>query len=139
MMAPLRVLIVGSEGRQAAELQSALRGRGLAVEVSSDREPNFERTDPMPDLLVLDVAPKVGDVLCRKAKKKRKDTSVILLAQENGLRRSPFGANPDAVLRKPVSITELLRQVETLLGPALSQSTDTNEIHELDQSAIQIM
>src|SRR5262249_54594366 len=59
---------------------------------------------------------------------------------EPNARRSLFGGNPDAILRKPVTTEQLVREVEALIGPkrAVQARATQCEVHEADSSAIEI-
>src|SRR5215472_3323938 len=144
-MAERRVLIVEPNGALAARLRGVLERCGLAGDVLGDGQAALERVgDPMPDLVLLDVEPTVGDTICKQVKKKRKATPVIVVSEKEertGRLRSRFGAHPDAVLRKPVAFEELMKQMDSLLGlggmmTAASASEEVDEIL-LDDTALE--
>jgi CheY-like chemotaxis protein len=117
--------------REMAE--NALRSRGARIDVVSDGAQALERLrDTAPDLLIADVHMPGSDgyAVCRESKAQRPSTKVLLLVGtfepfDSGAASS---ARADGVLRKPFLADELLRKVESLLGPVRKAAPPEPEI-----------
>ena len=143
-MSERRVLLIEPDASLASAYQVALQRPGFQVDVLADVEEAARRSgDWSPDLVVVDAEPAVGDLLCRKVRKTGRKTPVLLVSSNANGKRSLFGAHPDVVLQKPVSVEALLRTVGQLLGvtlsaPAPKPVTEADEI-PLDSDLLEIV
>ena len=136
-MAARRVLIVGADSELATVYRGALQARGLAVDVAGVDQVGAETASRPPDLLVVDADPTVGDAVCRTVKKKGKQPPVLLVSANANSKRSLFGAHPDLVLQKPVSVELLLQNVARLLGIELRAPSE--DAIPLDENLLEIV
>jgi DNA-binding response OmpR family regulator len=133
-----RVLIVESNAELASAYRGALQSTGLTVDVLSDVDQMTKQPGAKPpDLLVLDADPSVGDAVCRTVKKKGQKTPVVLVSANANGKRSLFGAHPDVVLQKPVTVDVLLHNVARLLGIELRKPSE--EEIPLDENLLEIV
>jgi DNA-binding response OmpR family regulator len=137
MVAARHALVVEPDAVLAGTLQAALETCGFAVDVVGEGGAAAVRlTTSMPELLLLDIEPAMADTLLRQVKKKHKQTPVFVMSGDvngDGVLRRWFGRSPDVVLRKPLAVEELLREVRLLfnLMPPVELGT-AEETEELD-------
>lgn len=135
MVAARHALVVEPDAALAGTLRGALETCGFSVDVVREgNAASVKLTTSMPELLLLDIEPVMADSLLRQVKKKSKQTPVFVMAgaaDGEGVLRRWFGRSPDVVLRKPLAVEELLREVRQLfgLGPP-SQLGTTEELTE---------
>jgi DNA-binding response OmpR family regulator len=134
-----QVLVVEPDAALAGRLRAALETCGFSVRWLTDSDDAARAlADTTPELVLLDLEPAASDSLCKLVKKKRKQTPILVLA-DNGegdrLRRRWFGRTPDVVLPKPVVIEDLLREVRQLFNLAAPPLGEVL-VHESDDLVV---
>jgi DNA-binding response OmpR family regulator len=142
MVAARHALVVEPDAALAGTLRSALETCGFSVDVVGEgNAASLRLTTTTPELLLLDIEPAMADSLLRQVKKKRKQTPVLVMSPNgdgDGMLRRWFGRSPDVVLRKPLAIEELLRQVRLLfpLGQPSQLGTTEEPTEEIDGAMV---
>jgi DNA-binding response OmpR family regulator len=130
-------MVVEPDSALAKTLGAALQTCGFSVEVLGDGNQAAQRLGSVtPELILLDVDPGITETICKQVKKRNKQTPIVAV-EANGdgkLKRGGlFSKGPDVVLRKPIVVEEMVRQVRELfhLGAAPREP-----VEELDNSAL---
>lgn len=124
---PKKVLIVDDEQNIVISLEFLMKREGYEVLVAADGEAALAKAlDQKPDLILLDVMmpKKNGFEVCQqiRATPELQDTKVIMLTAKGRDTEVAKGMalGADAYMTKPFSTKELVAQVKTMLGDAVS-------------------
>lgn len=116
----MRILVVEDEKRVAAFIKRGLKEAKYAVDIADNGEDALFMAESIPfDLIVLDIMLPGPDgiEICRKLRKGRNDTPVLMLTARDEVQDKISGldAGADDYLTKPFSFPEFLARVRALL------------------------
>ena len=114
-----RILIVDDDAAIRSALEMVLALEGYEVIVAGDGDAGLvSAIAERPDLIISDVMMPglTGFELCRRLRRDAATADIPIILNSSIEPRLPLEQNWDKFLRKPVDITELLRQIESLLS-----------------------
>jgi two-component system response regulator MprA len=126
---PVRILVADDDPAVRESLRRSLSFNGYEVSLASDgHEALTASTDPVPDLVLLDVnMPGVdGLEVCRRIRASGSDVPVLILTArvEVGDRVLGLDAGADDYLPKPFALEELLARIRALLRRTRATTDD---------------
>ena len=133
----MRILVIEDEQRISSFIQRGLKEEHYVVDLASDGEEGGYLADINPyDLIILDIMlPKEdGVTVCKKLRKKKNTTPILMLTARNTVKDKVSGLNAgaDDYLPKPFSFEELLARVRALLRRPKDQNLNVLKIADLE-------
>ena len=116
----MRILVIEDEEKMSEFIKLGLKEEGFTVDVAADGEAGYDYASTQTyDCIILDLnLPKMdGITLCKKIRKEKINTPILILSVRNSITDKVLGLDSGAndYLTKPFSFEELLARIRVLL------------------------